>query len=159
MTVNNKHEQNSQTLRLAIAIERHCGQLYQEWAHRFRPYDIGISIVLEELAKEEREHERELISIYEAVTDEKAPTELPAPVDLQKFVQGLQSIQDHFFVINPVMAKTILEMALQIEQFSHNFYQQYLKEVDNFQVSALIHRMIEFEDNHVRILTERVALT
>jgi len=158
MAFSNEHKQNTQTLQLAIAIERHCGQLYLDWAYRFRPYDLGTSIILKELAKEEVEHERELIGIYTEVTGKKAPTNLPKPVELAGLVQCLQSIQDHFFVINPAMAKIIIETALKIELFTHDFYQQYLKKVNNSQVAALIRQIIEFEGNHARILMERLTI-
>lgn len=159
MTSSNEYQQNTQTLQLAIAIERHCGQLYLDWAYRFHPYDLGTSIILKELAKEEVEHEQELIKVYTEVTGNKAPTDLLKPDELQGLIQGLQSIQDHYFVINPAMAKTILEMALNIELFTRDFYQQYLKKAKNSQVLALIRRMIEFEDNHARILMERLSRT
>ncbi len=159
MTSSNEYQQNTQTLQLAIAIERHCGQLYLDWAYRFHPYDLGTSIILKELAKEEVEHEQELIRVYTEVTGKKAPTSLVKPNELQGLIQGLQSIQDHYFVINPTMVKTILEMALNIELFTRDFYQQYLKKTKNSQVLALIHRMIVFEDNHARILMERLSRT
>ncbi len=158
-TPSNEYEQNTQTLQLAIAIERHCSQLYLDWAYRFRPYDLGTSIILKELAKEEVEHEQELIKIYTEMTGKKAPTNLLKPAELQEIVQDLQSIQDHYFVINPTMAKIILEMALNIELFTRDFYQQYLKKVENSPMLALIRRMIEFEDNHARILMERLTRT
>lgn len=158
MTSSNEYQQNTQTLQLAIAIERHCGQLYLDWAYRFHPYDLGTSIILKELAKEEVEHEQELIRVYTEVTGKKAPTDLVKPDALQGLIQGLlQSIQDHYFVINLAMAKTILEMALNIELFTRDFYQQYLKKTQSPQVLALIRRMIEFEDNHARILMERLS--
>lgn len=157
MTSCEEREQNMQTLRLAIAIERHCHQLYLDWAYRFHPYDLGTSIILKELAKEEAEHEQELIEVYTEVTGKKAPTDLLKPDELRGLIQGLQSIQDHYFVINLTMAKTILEMALNIELFTRDFYQQYLKKTQSSQVSTLISRMKEFEDNHAHILMERLA--
>ncbi len=143
-------------LLLAIAIERCCAQLYQDCAYRFRPYNPGISTVLEELAKEERQHEQELTVLFTEVIAEDAALELPAPPQLQAYTQGLRQVSDHFFVVNPPMARTILEMALEIERYTHGFYLDIQDKLDDPRVSALICKLVAFEDDHVRVFLERL---
>lgn len=148
-------EKDQSILLLAIAIERYCARMYLEWAPRFRAYDGGMSTILEELANEELEHERELMDLYRGVTGKEVPEPIPEPKELQGIVQGLQSIQDHYFVVDPGMAKTILELALTIERFTYEFYVQLRSKVEDRQVAALIGRLVEFEDEHLRIFLER----
>jgi len=156
MSIINSAGEDQQLLLLAITIERHCARLYREWAHRFRPYDNGVSAILEELAKEELSHEQELIDLYTEITGDKVAENLPEPAHLNNFVQGLYSMSDHFFVIDPPMAKTILEIALEIERYTYRFYMQLQGEAKDPQVLALIRRLLEFEENHVKIFLERL---
>ncbi len=156
MKVNSETEKDQQILLLAIAIERHSARMYQDWAHRFRAYDGGMSAILEALGKEELGHERELMDLYVQLTGKDVPEPLPEPMELQGVVRGLQSIQDHFFVVDPGMAETILESALRIERFTYEFYIQFQSKVEDRQVAALIRRLVEFEGEHVRIFLERV---
>lgn len=156
MKMNSETEKDQPILLLAIAIERNCARMYQDWAHRFRAYDAGMSAILEELAKEESGHERELMDLYVGVTGKDVPEPLPEPVELQGVVEGLQSIRDHFFVVDPGMAETIIESALAIERFTYDFYVQLQGSVEDRRAAALIRRLVEFEGEHVRIFLERL---
>lgn len=156
MSMINSAGDDRQLLLLAITIERHCACLYREWAHRFRPYDNGVSAILDELAKEELSHEQELIDLYAGITGNKVAENLPESEKLNDFIRGLDSVRDHFFVIDPPMAKTILEIALEIERYTHRFYMQLQGEVKDPQVLTLIRRLLEFEEDHVNIFLERL---
>lgn len=146
-----------EVLLLAIAIERWCALLYQDCAYRFRPYNPGISTVLEELSKEERQHEQELTVLFKEVLDEDVAQELPSPPQLQAYIRGLQEVSDHFFVVNPPMARTILEMALEIERYTHNFYLEIQDKFEDPRLSVVIGRLVAFEDDHVRVFLERLG--
>jgi len=148
---------DEQLLLLAISIERCCARLYQDCAYRFRPYNPGISAVLEELATEERQHEQELLALYREILGEEADPRLPAPPELQAFIQGLQELSGHFFVVDSPMARTMLEIALNIERHTHNFYLQIQNQLEDPRVSAVIGRLVAFEEDHVRVFLERLG--
>ena len=146
-----------QLLLLAISIERCCAMLYQDCAYRFRPYNPGISAVLEELAGEERQHEQELVMLYRETLGEDMDGQLSPPRELQAYIQGLQRVSDHFFVVDSPMARTMLEMALNIERYTHNFYLQIQGKLEDPRVSAVIDKLVAFEDDHVRVFLERLG--
>ncbi len=156
MTAHNNLLNDRQLLLLAIAIERYCAQLYQECAYRFRPSDSGISTILEELAKEERQHEQHLIALYKEVIGEEVAQDLMPPLELQAYLQGLHQISDHFFVVNLSMGKSILEMALEVERYTHRFYLEFHEMTDDPHISAMVHKLVAFEEDHVRIIIERL---
>lgn len=154
--VNGGRNEEQQVLLLAIAIERYCARMYQDWAHRFSAYDNGTSVVLGALAQEELKHERELMDLYVALTGREVPEPLPAPPAFKKVSQRLQALQEHFFVVDAAMAETMVELALEIERYTQAFYTQLQNQVDDPRAAALLRRLMEFEGEHVGIFLERL---
>ena len=155
MRVNGEMEEDQRILLLAIAMEGRCARLYQDWAQRFQAYDVGTSAVLNEMAKEELAHERQLMDLYVDVTGRAVSELLSEPMEFQDVARDLKSIQDHYFVVNPVMAETILDAALKIERLTRDFYVRCQDKTEDRRISEFIGRLIEFEEDHVRILLER----
>ncbi len=144
-----------QVVALAIDLEQHCGLLYQEWARRFKPYDRGISELLQELAEEERAHAQEFLVLQEAIAAGEVLETIPLPPEFDACLERLEAIQDHYFVTGPVMATTILEAALEIEHFTHRLYKD-LGSSANTSVAEVCHRLGEYEEGHAQILLERL---
>jgi len=155
MKMNSEPEKDQSILLLAIAIERHSARMYQDWAHRFQAYDAGTHAVLNEMVEEESRHERELMDLYVIMTGETVPEPLPVPAAFRDITRELQSIQDHYFVVGPAMAETILEAALKIERFTHDFYVRCQDKAEDRRIAECIGRLVEFEEDHIRILLER----
>ncbi|HHH35419.1 MAG TPA: hypothetical protein ENK48_01155 [Gammaproteobacteria bacterium] len=146
-----------QVVALAIELEQHCGLLYEEWARRFKPYDREISELLEGLAQEELEHAREFRALQEAPA---SGTPLPCdalPPEFDACLARLESIRDHFFVTGPVMATTILEAALKVENFTREFYRELEASTPEPAIAAVCRRLGSLEEAHVQDITARLA--
>jgi len=152
-----KNDDNAlQIVLLAIEIELRCSLLYQEWAQRFKPYDYGVSVLLEELADEEREHAGEFRALQEEISSDDVPENIVLPPMFGACMKKLETIQDHFFVTSPVMASTILETALEIEHFTCQLYKDLELKTSNSAVATVCHRLSKHEENHAHILVERL---
>ncbi len=148
--------QDREALLLAITIERHNGQQFREWAMRFRPYDPSVSIFLEELALEELAHEQELLDTYNRHFNEKAPHGILFPDELIQLAKKLNAIKNHFFVINSHAAQSLLKMAIKIERYTQQFYLDLQAKTMDPELSAIYRILVEFENEHERILLERL---
>jgi len=152
-----KNDDNAlQIVLLAIEIELRCSLLYQEWALRFKPYDYGVSVLLEGLADEEREHAEEFRALQEEISSDEVPEDMALPPMFGACMKKLETIQDHFFVTSPVMATTILETALEIEHFTCQLYKDLEPKTSNSAVATVCHRLSKHEENHANILVERL---
>jgi rubrerythrin len=148
--------QERAALLLAIAIERYNSRRFRDWAMRFRPYDPSVSTFFEELAQEELDHEQELRGIYFRCFNERAPDDISPPDELIAFVRGLDALKDHFFVINSYVAQSLLEMAIKIERYTQRFYTEQRTKTMDPELSGIYHILSEFEDEHEKILLERL---
>ena len=142
-------------LALAIAIERHNGQRLRELAHRFRVYDAEASRFLESLAREEDEHEAELLKLFAQLFGGEVPP--CSPIALMHYLSGLLVKPRHFFVINPDMAETLLQMALHMERYTQQFYQNLAAATSEPQSRAMYARLAAFEGEHERAFHRRLA--
>ena len=145
-----------QILSLAIELEQRSALLYQEWAHRFAPYDIGISGLLKVLAEEERSHAREFHGLQEELSIEGLMEDVSLPPEFNACMERLRAIEDRFFVTGPVMAITILEAAFEIEEFTGRFYRDLESRATDPKLAAACRRLSEFEEDHGRIFLERL---
>ena len=143
-------------LSLAIELERRCALIYQDWAHRFAPYDTGISGLLKELAEEERSHAREFHRLQEELSIEGVMEDVALPSEFNACMDGLKAIEDRFFVTGPVMATTILEAAVEIEDFTGRFYRDLESATSSAALASACRRLSEFEEDHARIFLERL---
>jgi len=157
MNSSTETSQDKKALLLAISIERHNSKRYREWAMRFLPYDSSVSLFLEELALEELEHEQELLQAYQKHFHEAAPDNIPLPKELTQFAKGLETIKDHFFVINSFVAQSLLEMAIKFERYTQQFYSELLNTTINPELSKIYRMLGEFEIKHKNILLERLG--
>lgn len=143
-----------EVLALAIAIEeRNCNR-YKEWSARFKPYDHAASGILDDLAREEEQHKRYLARRYFEIFGERViridPTLVKADIELPDLPD------EHFFVVDKPMAKTLLAAALQSELNAMNFYQSVLDATTNPDHRMIYEPLAQFEADHVRLLTERL---
>ena len=141
---------------LAISIEEHNRDRYREWSKRFCAYDQGASTILDELAEEEESHRQYLIKHYLELFGENIiridPTEVEEDLELQKLPN------EHFFVIDNSMAKSILETALHNEEVAMKFYINVLASTHDPKLRAVYKPLAEFEADHVRLLEEKLEL-
>ncbi len=148
--------QSSQALLLAIAIEKSNATWFHNCAIRFLPYDTALSELLEELSREELSHRDELIAHYESTYGDLPEVETAPPESLRNYQNGLKDIQRHFFVVDEVMAHTILEKALEIERYTHHFYIELKDRVADVESAAVYGRLSEYEREHQQLFLKRL---
>ena len=145
-----------QVVSLAIEVERRCSRLYHGWAQRFSAYDTGTSELLGVLAEEERAHEQTFRELKDQISAGGVPEDVALPAEFSACTDGLQKIQDQFFVTSPVMAATILEAALEIEYWTRRLYKDLESKTASAAVAVVCRRLSEYEGEHARILVERL---
>ena len=145
-----------QILSTAIAIEQANAKRYGEWAERFRAYDPSAAALMEELMKEELKHEEQLKQMYKECFGS-----FNKPVDsssLQPNIEDLESIEDHFFVINENMEKVILKAALKVELHAREFYKDALNQTTYQALRSVYEPLAAFEEEHVNIIQNRLKM-
>lgn len=142
-------------LSLAIAIEASNAERYQEWADRFEPFDAEVSHLLEELAKEEREHGKKLTDLYHNRFG-KPVAEIQAE-QLERQIERPELPDDHFFVIDPDVARNILWAALRTELKAREFYERLTEQTKDKPLLEVYKLLASFEEDHVQALQNRLT--
>lgn len=148
--------QSRQALLLAIAIEKSNAAWFHHCAIRFLPYDPQLSTLLEQLSREEDEHHEELVELYRSSFDEMPDEEMSPPDQLQRYQNGLRHIKKHFFVVNKLMADSILEKALEIERYTRQYYTELTGMVADPEAAEVYQRLSKYEQEHERLFMERL---
>lgn len=144
----------AEVLVTAIALETLNAERYQEWALRMKTWDTKAVLVLEELAAEEEAHRAHLVDMYRRQFGREPP-----PVDPQTarpYADAQALPEDHFFVVGVGMARQVLETALKVEIASREFYERALANTTDPDLQALFKPLVDFEDDHVRVLVKRL---
>lgn len=144
-------------LALAIAIEQHNGLLFRQWANRFLTYDQNVSQLLLDLANEEHDHEKILSQMFQDRYGTQVPSVMQ-PKEMKSYLEGLENIKEHFFVVNLMMAKTLLKTVLEIEQYTRKFYADLLNSTSDDELRAIYQRLYKFEQEHEQVLQRRIGL-
>jgi len=158
MMISPSSPQARQALQLAIAIEENNACWFHNCAIRFMTYDGELSLLLEELASEERAHKEELLDLYERNFASQLAVDIATPMELQDYCRGLDAIREHFFVIDAFMAQTLLELALGIERYTHRFYLDLTAITNNPEARVIFSRMSLFEEEHEQLFEARIEM-
>ena len=142
-------------LSLAIAIEALNAKRYQEWADRFEPFDVEVSRLLEELAKEEQEHGKKLTDLYHSRFGSQI--EEIQPEQVEGHIERPELPDDHFFVVDPDMAHNILWAALRTELKARVFYEKLTEQTKDKALLKVYKILAVFEEDHVQALQNRLA--
>lgn len=139
----------------AIGVEQANARRYRDWSIRFRPFDAEASALLEELAAEERDHERRLVELYREQFGEFSESLDPRTVDASLELRSAPAEQ-HFFVVDAAMARRILAHALDAEIGARRFYESALERAEEEAHRQLFEWLARFEDQHVWSLQARL---
>ena len=134
-------------LLLAIANEARVAGQFDEWSHRFLPYDDKISRLLNVMAQREEERQKTLEGWYQNLFGELVP-----PIESynnDEFIKKFPQLQEHFFVISPLMAAEILELVLESKKSARQFYEAALAQVTQPDLKWFYEKPARFEDDHV----------
>ena len=83
-----------EVLALAISIENRNAERYHDWSTRFKTYDLTISNLLDDLAKEEESHRSYLTGYYHARYGNDLLRMDPKLVRAGRAVQNTENQQD-----------------------------------------------------------------
>ena len=145
-------------LALGIAIERHNATCFAAWADRFRAYDTAVAEFLDALVEEEREHERQLATLYHDTFDEPVPsTDTKLPDELNQYIPDFDAFGEHFFITDTWAAYTLLNTALDIERFTRRFYAELLEQTKDPAQAEMYRQLSAFEEEHERAFEAQLA--
>lgn len=144
-----------EVLSLAIAIEARNAEQYKEWADRFEPFDFETSIILENLADEEKRHEKELKDLFSRQFG-TAPVKID-PDEAGQRIEKPSFPDEHFFVVDCGMAGRILQAALRTELKARTFYERLSERTKDPPLLKVYGALAVFEEDHVQALQNRLT--
>ena len=103
---------------------------------------------------EELEHEQQLAAMY-TISFDDVPIETQAPVELRRYVDGLDALKEHFFVTDSTTADALLRIAEKIERFTAHFYERLAAETTEPELRAVYAALAEFEKDHEQQFAQR----
>lgn len=136
-------------LALAISLEEEHGRIYLTYADGLRADFPGSAKVFEELAREENEHRRLLLDLFE----EKFGTTIPLirSSDVKGFIQ-----HKPIWLAAPLRLEAVREQAELIEFETRRFYENALERISDTAIRKLLGDLAEAEREH-ESLTERLT--
>lgn len=136
-------------LALAISLEEEHGRIYLTYADGLRADFPGSAKVFEELAREENEHRRLLLDLFE----EKFGTTIPLirSSDVKGFIQ-----HKPIWLATPLRLEAVREQAELIEFETRRFYENALERISDTAIRKMLGDLAEAEREH-QSLTERLT--
>jgi len=141
------------TLMRAIQIEARNGGVYDALTQLFQGYDDSISAIFHEMAAEERAHGAELERRYR---ERFGP--VPVPGEEPKEVIEAPDLEDpEALIFDSMTVRQALELGLHAEETAREFYRREVAGTSDPELQKLYRELAEFEETHVRLLTEKLA--
>lgn len=136
-------------LALAISMEEEHGRIYLNYAEGLREDFPGSAKVFEELAKEENEHRRMLLDLFE----EKFGTTIPLirASDVKGFIH-----HKPLWLVHPMLLDKVREQAEVIEYETRNFYEKAMERTTDTSIRKLLGDLAIAEREH-ESLAERLT--
>ncbi len=142
----------SSTLLRAIQIERRNGAIYDSLANVFQGYDASVEAIFQEMAAEERQHGAMLEESYR-VRFGLVPTVIKEPMEV---IEGPDLDHPEALIFDSMTVEQALEMGLKAEVGAREFYRQETLRTTEPQLKQMFRELSEFEEDHVRILREKL---
>lgn len=139
----------------AIAIEKKNARDFEDWSYRFLPYNVRVSLILQEMTKEEIEHQEILETLFTEMFHEKAPDIEPAEMAIYQD-SSTHSDFEHFFVVGHAMARNILEIILLNETTARQFYERAAQQTSEPDLVYLYNKLASFEADHETRIQEHI---
>lgn len=137
-------------LDLAIGIEDSNVHRYREWADRFRPFNEGVSLLFEEIADEGEKNSDDLCTLHGEQYDARIKAADPHEIDT--YTENAKDVEDHFFVIDNTMARSILTAALHTTSKVRYVYKRLLKRTIGAALDTAYESRSMTDDGHIRRL-------
>lgn len=140
------------TLLRAIQIEARNAGVYDSLAQLFQGYDDSVTAIFGEMAAEEREHGAELEQRYR---ERFGP--VPASTEEPKEVIEAPDLNDpEALIFDSMTVEQALQAGLLAELSAREFYRQETSRTFDLDLQAAYRELAEFEETHVRLLTEKL---
>jgi rubrerythrin len=143
------------TLLRAIQIERRNSELYETLAQVFEGYEDSVSQMFREMAEEERRHGADLKQRYRARFG-------PVPLlteDPKEVIEAPDLEDAEALVFDSMNRERALEAGLHAEEAARDFYLREVFRTPDPELRELYRELGEFEQDHVRLLQEKLAET
>jgi len=141
------------TLVRAIQIEARNAAVYDSLAQLFEGYEDSVTGIFREMAAEERQHGEELEKRYR-----ERFGRVPSPADEPKEVIEAPDLEDpEALVFDSMTIEQALEVGLHAEQMAREFYIREAARTSDPQLRAVYRELGEFEETHVRLLSDRLS--
>ncbi len=148
-----KEETTRAVLHRAVQIEVRNGKVYDSFASLFQGYDPSIVQIFEEMADEERQHEKQLLERYR-----ERFGELPGETPETKEVIESPDLEDaEALVFDSMTLEQALETGLRAEQQARAFYQDQVLRTSDSGLRLLYQELSDFEEDHVRMIETKLA--
>ena len=144
-----------QTLLRAIQIERRNGELYESLAQIFEGYDEAVRKMFLEMAEEERQHGADLKERFRARFG-------PVPLlttEPKEVIEAPDLPDGEAMIFDSMTPEKALQAGLKAEEDARRFYQVEVERTPDPELQKLYRELGEFEENHVRLIQEKLAET
>ena len=141
------------TLAGAILIEARNAAIYESLAQIFQGYDDSVTAIFRELAAEERRHGNELEESYRQRFG-PPPSSAEAPKEV---IEAPDLDDPEALIFDSMTAEQALEAGLHAEESAREFYRREVSRTTDPELQKTYRQLAEFEETHVRVLTEKLA--
>lgn len=148
-----KLESARATLHRAIQIEVRNGKVYDSFASLFQGYEEAVVRIFEEMAEEERQHEKQLVARYRERFGE-VPTEAQ---ETSEVIESPELEDAEALVFDAMTIEEALETGLRAEKQARQFYREQVPQTDDAGLKELYNELAEFEEDHVLRIETKLA--
>ena len=141
------------TLLRAIQIESRNAGVYDSLAQLFQGYDESVTAIFRDMAAEERQHGAELDRRYR---ERYGPVPLSAE-ETKEVIEAPDLDDPEALVFDSMTIEQALETGLRAEETAREFYRREVVHVSDRDLQTLYRELAEFEETHVRLLTDKLA--
>ncbi|MBL8884719.1 MAG: rubrerythrin [Hyphomicrobium sp.] len=131
-------------LALAISLEEEHGRIYTEYAEGLKESYPASARIFTEMGKEENEHRRWLIALFQQKFGDHIP--LIRRQDVAGFVR-----HEPIWMVRPLGLEKVRAQAEDIERETRNFYRSSLERTSDAAIRKLLGDLAVIEDRHVRM--------
>ena len=141
------------TLLRAMQIESRNAGIYDALAHLFQGYDESVRAIFCEMAAEERQHGAELEHRYH---ERYGPVPVSAE-EIKEVIEAPDLDDPEALIFDSMTIEQALEAGLRAEETAREFYRREVVHVSDRELQTLYRELAEFEEEHVRLLTDKLA--
>lgn len=141
------------TLLRAIQIEARNAGVYDSLSQLFQGYDDSVTAIFREMADEERQHGAELERRYR----ERFGPLPPLTKEPKEVIEAPDLNDPEALVFDSMTVEQALAAGLRAEEDARDFYRREVARTADLELQKVYRELGEFEEDHVRLLNEKLA--